>query len=142
MSALEASNLFSIKGMVFVITGGGSGRVSVLDQASYSQMPQVSVQCSQTLWMSTARQRFTYSVVEWTSSRRLPRPQYGIHPIHYSPILISCIAGEQIHRPNSMRHHIQRISRSSSSPSRKGSRLRQRRSRKLRRHRTQPLRPP
>jgi hypothetical protein len=25
MSNLEASNLFSVKGMVFVITGGGSG---------------------------------------------------------------------------------------------------------------------
>jgi hypothetical protein len=27
MSSLEASNLFSIKGMVFVITGGGSGMI-------------------------------------------------------------------------------------------------------------------
>lgn len=50
MSTLEASNLFDVKNMVFVITGGGSGILPTLHRDYFSGMtnycPQESEPCS------------------------------------------------------------------------------------------------
>ena len=95
MSNLDVSNLFSVKDMVFVITGGGSGTLSSLHNNLLLRID------------STHRDRRNVR----QSPRHQPRRK-SVHPrAPHRSTRIHRLRLPRHHHPDPMRHHLKRLAR-------------------------------
>ena len=135
MSKFEAAELFSVKGMVFVITGGGSGVYLKFSQFGYpiiiesDKTPGIGAMMANALDVNGAAKvyivgRRLEKLQEVATGAVCPSVNLDIVQIQSSSRLTP--PGEQIHNPFPRRYHVKRKSRCSRVQSEIRSRIRER----------------